>query len=167
MIAGWPRGKVLKLTVGETGFEGKGQRFRFRQAHGREFCWEDGTVQRVEKIQKTLFQVRWTCCVPLFSMAVLGCSSCSSSQVAEKHWHCPAHKAIEAGEEFEPHWREASHDHHVIIEDGQKYNCHLDSTTWRTSWSKSKQTWCCMSHPEFAVPCASGQAVRGGQCIEV
>ena len=46
------------LEVGEAGFEGKGQRFPFRQADGREFCWEDGTVQRVEKIQKMLFQVR-------------------------------------------------------------------------------------------------------------
>ena len=48
----------VPFEVGETGFEGKGQRFPFRQADGREFCWKDGTVQRVEKIQKTLFQVR-------------------------------------------------------------------------------------------------------------
>ncbi|CAL1174103.1 unnamed protein product [Cladocopium goreaui] len=78
----------------------------------------------------------------------------SKETVGGDRWYDQDHqvvdpRAIEAGEEFEPHWREASHDHHVIIEDGQKYNCHLDSATWRTSWSKNKQTWCCMSHPEF------------------
>eukprot|EP00435_Cladocopium_sp_Y103_P015283 s2696_g3.t1 len=114
MTAEWPRGKVLKLTVGETGFEGKGQRFPFRQADGREFCWEDGTVQRVAKIQQNVVwwrtqhersewqHFRWICTpkcsvgghhdMHLTDVDLYRCSSCSSSRVAEKHWHCPAHK---------------------------------------------------------------------------
>lgn len=114
MTAEWPRGKVLKLTVGEAGFEGKGQRFPFRQADGREFCWEDGTVQRVEKIQKNVVwwrtqhersewqHFRWICTpkcsvgghhdMELTEVDSYRCSSCSSSRVAEKHWHCPSHK---------------------------------------------------------------------------
>lgn len=61
----------------------------------------------------------------------------------------PDPSAVLSATDFQPAWIQDSHDHHIIIEDGQKYDCHLGSSTWRTSWSKNKQTWCCMSHPEF------------------
>ena len=57
MTAEWPRGKVQKLCVGEDGFDLGGRQYQFRHGQVRQFAWEDGTIQSVQSIQKTLGEV--------------------------------------------------------------------------------------------------------------
>ena len=34
------------------------------------------------------------------------------------------------------------HDHHIIIQDGEKYDCTIGLSSWKTAWSKEKRAWC-------------------------
>lgn len=116
MTAEWPRGKVLNLTVERHEFEAKGRQYSLERPESRgslQFSWEDGTVQKVDSIQRNVVvwstqhprpawqHFRWICTpqCPVqghHDMEVQSdryrCNSCSRSQAAEKHWCCPAHE---------------------------------------------------------------------------
>eukprot|EP00435_Cladocopium_sp_Y103_P017238 s787_g4.t1 len=102
MTAEWPRGKVQKLSVGEAAFELSGRQFQFRPGQVRHFAWEDGTVQTVQSIQKTLERgvvadAASPSCLATLQVGLHSkmprCASCSRFRAAGKHWCCKHHQA--------------------------------------------------------------------------
>ena len=52
---------ALVSQVGEDGFDLGGRQYQFRHGQVRQFAWEDGTIQSVQSIQKTLDEVYKQC----------------------------------------------------------------------------------------------------------
>ena len=60
------------LQVRETAFDAHGRKHEFQPAECRQFAWEDGTVQKVDNVSRTVLQVyRFLKCFFFFAFVLL------------------------------------------------------------------------------------------------
>ena len=61
--------REMCLQVRETAFDAHGRKHEFQPAECRQFAWEDGTVQKVDNVSRTVLQVyRFLKCRFFFSL---------------------------------------------------------------------------------------------------